>query len=253
MSGLEKPVGLAYLKWQITHEVAMRAVFLLFALLVSACTLSPATPPSPEALAAAPAPVGERAAARNFLSVVERVEPVAERECRQQTRNVNCDFLILVDDRRQPPNAFQTVDDAGRPVIVFTLSLIRDARNVDELAFVMSHEAAHHIEGHLSRQQQNAQAGAAVFAELAALTGATGRGMRTAQEIGALVGARTFSKEFELEADALGTVITSRAGYDPLVGAQFFNRIPDPGDQFLGTHPPNAERLRTVERVAATL
>ena len=61
------------------------------------------------------------------------------------------------------------------------------------------------------------------------------------------------SKEFELEADALGTIITSRAGYQPVVGAQFFNRIPDPGNRFLGTHPPNSQRIATVERTAAGL
>ncbi|MDP5361691.1 MAG: M48 family metalloprotease, partial [Paracoccaceae bacterium] len=74
-----------------------------------------------------------------------------------------------------------------------------------------------------------------------------------AQRLGASVGARTYSKEFELEADALGSRIAAAAGFDPLRGAEFFFRIPDPGDRFLGTHPPNAERLRTVRQVAASL
>lgn len=43
------------------------------------------------------------------------------------------------------------------------------------------------------------------------------------------------------------------AGYDPLRGAAFFVRIPDPGDQFLGTHPRNAQRIETVRRTAAAL
>jgi len=75
----------------------------------------------------------------------------------------------------------------------------------------------------------------------------------TAQEIGAAVGARTYSKDFELEADRLGTIIAARAGYNPVRGAEFFNRVPDPGDQFLGTHPPNAERVRIVQQTAARL
>jgi predicted Zn-dependent protease len=77
--------------------------------------------------------------------------------------------------------------------------------------------------------------------------------VRSAEEVGALLGARRFSKEFELEADALGTLIAARAGYDPVRGARFFERLPDPGNRFLGTHPPNAARLETVRRVAATL
>ena len=41
------------------------------------------------------------------------------------------------------------------------------------------------------------------------------------------------------------------AGYDPRIGALYFARIPDPGDRFLGTHPPNADRQRVVAEVAA--
>ena len=193
-------------------------------------------------------------AARAFAQVVRRVEPVAERECRQRTQGVDCDFRILVDDRRGlPANAYQTLDDNGRPIIAFTVALIADARNEDELAFVMSHEAAHHIRGHIARQKENAAAGAVIFAGLASLTGGDANAVEAATRIGANVGARTYSKDFELEADELGTIVTARAGYDPLRGAQFFNRIPDPGDRFLGTHPPNAQRLETVRRTARNL
>lgn len=194
------------------------------------------------------------AAKRAFREVTARVEPVAEAECRRQTVDVNCDFRIVVDRTpRVPPNAFQTLDKNGRPVIVFTESLLATARNIDELAFVMGHEAAHHIEGHLARQRQNAAIGAVIFAGLANQVGAAPLDIQRATEIGAAVGARSYSKEFELEADALGTIITARAGFSPLRGAEFFNRIPDPGDRFLGTHPPNAQRLATVRRVAAGL
>lgn len=192
--------------------------------------------------------------ARSFVRVVQTVEPIAERECRTRTSGVNCDFNIVVDDRTgQPANAYQTEDRAGRPVIAFTLALIAEARNEDELAFIMGHEAAHHIEGHIARQEQNAVAGAVIFAGLATLSGGDASAVQSAQRLGAQVGARTYSKDFELEADALGTVITARAGYNPLRGAEFFARIPDPGDKFLGTHPPNSSRLDTVRRTAAGL
>ncbi len=198
-------------------------------------------------------PIGDvpRASAQNFAQVVRIVEPVAERECRARTSGVNCDFKVLVDDRPdQPPNAFQTLDRSGRPIIAFTQALINDARNADELAFVMGHEAAHHIAGHIPRQQQNAVAGAVIAGSLAVLLGGGAEAVESAQRSGARVGARTYSKDFELEADALGTVITAKAGFDPLRGAEFFNRIPDPGDRFLGTHPPNAQRIETVRRTA---
>lgn len=223
---------------------------------LSACETTPVgTSQAPTTAAAQQnASLPARASARSFVRVVETVEPVAERECRARTQNMNCDFNIVVDDRPgQPANAYQTVDRQGRPIIAFTLALISDARNADELAFVMGHEAAHHIEGHIARQQQNAVAGAVIFAGLATLSGGDANAVRSAQELGAQVGARSYSKEFELEADALGTVITKLAGFDPVRGAAFFTRIPDPGDKFLGTHPPNAARIETVRRTAAGL
>lgn len=214
--------------------------------------------PTPVA-APAPAPtagdaMGPRAAARAFVQVVDQLEPVAERECRARSPQLNCDFLIVVDDRPGlPRNAFQTVNDNGRPIIGFTLSLIEDARNRDEIAFIMAHEAAHHIEDHLTQQRRIAVLGASVFGQLAGDFGGTGEAVRTAQELGAIVGARSYSKDFELEADRLGTIIAARAGYDPVLGSEFFFRIPDPGDQFLGTHPPNAQRIQVVRDTAAGL
>lgn len=221
---------------------------------LSACTVEVTRVPAPDPVAVpadAPASVAQFGslgdAERGFAQVVARVEPTAEQVCREYRRNTNCDFKIVVDKRRgQPANAYQSLDDDGRPVITFTSALIGDARNTDELAFVMGHEAAHHIRNHLARQAESAAAGAIVFAGLATLTGGSAADVATAQELGQFVGARTYSKDFELEADELGTIITLRAGYDPLVGAQFFTRIPDPGNRFLGTHPPNAARYTTV-------
>jgi len=231
----------------------------LFAL--AGCTVSmgpPPAQPAPPVGVLRPEPIPNRItpdnAAQNFIAVVRRVEPVAEQVCRERKPRGNCDFLIVVDDRPgAPPNAFQTLDRTGRPVIGFTLSLIADARNQDELAFVLGHEAAHHIAGHIPLAQRSASEGALVGGLIATLGGFDPQGVDTLAQLGATVGARRFSKEFELEADALGTVIAARAGYDPVRGAAFFNRIPDPGDRFLGSHPPNADRIRVVQQTAAQL
>ncbi len=224
------------------------------ALTLSACEVATIQPGPATPVRAGTGAPSANVAARSFVRVVSTLEPVAERECRARTTNINCDFNIVVDDRPgQPANAFQTIDKSGRPVVAFTLALIADARNEDELAFVMGHEAAHHIAGHIARQQQNAVAGAVIFAGLATLSGGDATAVESAQRLGAEVGARSYSKNFELEADALGTIITARAGYDPLRGAAFFARIPDPGDKFLGTHPPNGSRLDTVRRTVASM
>jgi Zn-dependent protease with chaperone function len=219
--------------------------------------MQPTPQPAPQVTPASTLPSGlpsAREAADNFVAVLDRVEPVAERICRAEAPGLACDYQIVVDGRvEMPPNAFQTVDEAGRPIIAFTIALVAEARNQDELALILGHEAAHHIAGHLPRQRDSAVRGAVLAGVLASLGGGDALAIERAQQVGATVGARAYSKDFELEADALGTVIAYRAGYDPLIGAQYFNRIEDPGNRFLGSHPPNASRIETVQRTLAQL
>ena len=211
-----------------------------------------AAPEATPAAVAASAP-DARTAVRSLIAAVEAIEPVAEAMCRDRAPDLNCDFDFAIDTNpNSAPNAFQTLDASGRPLIAFTVSLLAQTRNADEVAFVLSHEAAHHIAGHLARQRRNATIGAAIMGQLVGLSNDPDVG-RKAAEFGAAVGARTYSKDFELEADALGTVIAAQAGYNPLIGAEFFFRIPDPGNTFLGTHPANGDRLRTVQRAAAQM
>lgn len=230
---------------------------LALGLALSACVApEPAVLPAPvPTITPAPGPVvSRREAATNFLAVVGQVEPVAESYCRQLSPGGNCDFRIVIDDRPgQPANAFQSVDASGRPLLAFTVALIADARNRDELAFVLGHEAAHHIAGHLPQVQSTAMAGALLAGILAQASGAGAQGVQAAQEMGAVVGARSYSKEFELEADALGAEIAFMAGYDPMRGAAYFDRLPDPGDVFLGSHPANSRRKQVVAATVARL
>ena len=221
--------------------------------------LTPYTPTGqevvvPAALPSSGAPLPARQAAQNFMAVVDRVEPVAEAYCRNAQTVADCNFRILVDERPdQEANAYQGVDSAGHPTITFTLALIADARNPDELAFVMGHEAAHHIAGHIPLKQQSAMAGAVLGGLLATAAGMDAATVQQMTDLGAGVGAASYSKDYELQADAIGAEIAWRAGYDPMRGVAFFDRIPDPGDEFLGSHPGNAQRKQVVAEVMAGL
>lgn len=231
---------------------------LILMLFAGACAVAPETGPHEDVqLPARAAPEGlppPKVAARNFITVVERLEPVVESLCRARTRHVDCDIEIAVDTRPgRQPNAFQTRMADGTPLIVFTIALIAQVRNQDELAFIMGHEAAHHLAGHLDRARASAREGAMIATVLAQARGADPATVRRAGDIGAAVGARVYSKEFELEADAIGTELALRAGFDPIRGAAYFDRLPDPGNAFLGTHPPNAARAATVRATLAAL
>ena len=224
---------------------------LIMALSLAACVETTSSAPVQRKPPTQVQPLPNSVATRNFNAVVARMEPIIERQCRNRTQGANCDFKIIVHpDASRPPNAYQTLDKSGRPVIGFTQKLIANMQNRDEIAFVLGHESAHHIRGHIPKTQQNALAGAFIGTIIAAGLGVDAK---PAQDVGASIGARRFSKGFELEADELGTIITHRAGYDPLRGSLYFQRIPDPGDKFLGTHPPNAERQAIVQRTAASL
>lgn len=226
-----------------------RFVTLAILSLLAACEVSVDTP-APRA-PAAPEPqvtrTGEPQSLADYRAVVRRVEPAAERACRSLQPRLNCDFKIVVDDRKGiGANAYQTYDNSGRPIIAFTPALLREMRNRDEVAFALSHEAAHHIRGHIEQTQSSAQTGAVFGAVLGSLVGLDAGGVELATNIGGTVGARRYSKNFELQADALGARIAESAGYDALRGVLYFQRAADPGDRFLGTHPPNADRIQTV-------
>ena len=144
---------------------------------LTGCARLPDPAPAPGVnaalIAVTPPRLPVETAARNFTQVVARIEPLAEATCHQVTPTRNCDFQIGVDmTLTQPPNAYQTTDATGRPQIVFTIALIAEARNSDELAFVLGHEASHHILGHLDLTRQEALNGAILGGILASVTGA---------------------------------------------------------------------------------
>ncbi|MGY6695145.1 MAG: M48 family metalloprotease [Roseinatronobacter sp.] len=233
---------------------ALRSFFsaTVLLLLLAGCGVAPVTTvPGPPTVSA---PGGQSSTRADFEAVVARMRPVATQVCRERSPNLDCNFIVILDDRPGlPPNAFHTRDERGRPIIAFTETLIDDLRSHDEIALIFGHEAAHHIADHIPRMQQQAMTGALIGGIVASLSGADQQTAQRLVNASATVGARRYARPFELEADRIGAVIAARAGYDPLAGAQIFRRIPDPGNQFLGTHPPNAERLREVERAVAAM
>jgi predicted Zn-dependent protease len=186
----------------------------------------------------------------DFLRVAARIEPLAERMCREGAPFGKCNFLIVMDDRAdQPANAYQFLSDAGRPILAVTIPLLNEVRNEDELALVLGHEAAHHIAGHLDQQWEQAYQGALLGGFTAAVLGGNQEDIDKARDFGAFVGMRQFSKGHEIEADQIGARIALMAGYDPIAGVAYFSRFPDPGNKFLGTHPPNKDRIAAVRAV----
>ena len=216
--------------------------------LMAACT-----PPSEPASKARPGFTALRSADSGLAAysrVSRRMEPLVEQVCRSLHSNkprTFCDFQInVINDPKQPPNAFQSIGKDGRPVISFNINILRSFNNDDELAFVFGHEAGHQIAQHIEKSQANALAGA-VFGGL--LVAVAGGDAQIGVDIGGSIGGRSYSKKFELQADTIAAHITDRSGYNPKLGAKIYERT-NGSSALLATHPPSSVR---IARVSATL
>ena len=234
----------------------------LLALLLAGCGATyqvPVASPRPRPRSLPSAPPAARARPADFARVVARVEPAAESFCREENAGAPagwCDFRIRLDtDPRMPPNAYQSKGEDGRPNVTVGITLLSEMQSDDEIAFVLSHETSHHIAGHIPKQQQQQALGALIFGGLVAAAGnpsggpASDQAIRQAMDVGAYLGARSYSQTYELEADTLGAFIAARSGYDPERGALIFLRplLADAGGPpILSSHPASARRQATV-------
>ncbi len=147
----------------------------------------------------------------------------------------------------------------GGPMYV-NRGMIQAARNEGEMAGVMAHELSHVALRHGTAQASKAQK----YGLLAGILGIGG------QILGGLPGAAAqiagqgvgvyflkFSREYETEADILGSQIMARAGYDPHDLANMFKTIEaqsgGSSGGFLSSHPSPANRYARINQEAALL
>ena len=123
----------------------------------------------------------------------------------------------------------------------------------EELAFIISHELAHIVEGHIDKKEGNQFVGSLLGATLDAF--AEGLGTPTYRENEyrfAKLGQQMFSQEFEAEADYLGLYILARAGYSTEKVADFWRKLaremPMESNSLVGTHPPTAYRYLMLSK-----
>lgn len=143
----------------------------------------------------------------------------------------------------------------GGKVVVYE-GILPVCKNDDGLAVVMGHEIAHAIARHGNErmsQQMIVQAGSAAAAyalkdkpeQTQALLGA-------AIGLGANYGVMlSFSRKHELEADKLGLIFMTIAGYDPAEAIPFWTRMASVGSgqkppEFMSTHPSDSHRIEQI-------
>jgi hypothetical protein len=148
----------------------------------------------------------------------------------------------------------------GGPMFV-NRGMIEAARNEGEVAGVMAHELSHVVLRHGTAQASKAQKyqiGQVAGQVLGAIIGG-GWGQVIAQgsQFGLGTAFLRFSREYERQADILGSQIMARAGYDPNDMASMFKTIEKQGGaggpQWLSDHPNPGDRAAYIQKEAQSL
>lgn len=132
---------------------------------------------------------------------------------------------------------------------------IAAAQNEAQIAGVIAHEEGHVVMRHGTHQASEMVLAQAPLSILAGLLGqSSGLGSQLAQ-LGLSFGVNSIllrnSRSAESQADAVGTYMLYRTGYDPYAMAQFFGiiqqKFPQQTIQFFSDHPNPGNRIKNVE------
>lgn len=154
-----------------------------------------------------------------------------------------------------------TVNAMTTPGFIFVYRGILDAaRNEDELAGVLAHEVGHSVAHHVAKMQTKVATDQRQAQELKESGSKFKRFLGKILEAGNPLGAMTFSRENEEQADRLGVHIAYDAGFDPtgLVGMfrTFESMSPssrNSWDLMMRTHPFSIDRVNAVTEYASLL
>lgn len=143
----------------------------------------------------------------------------------------------------------------GGKIVVYT-GILPYTQSETGLAVVLGHEVGHAIAKHANERMSQQ---VALGYGKAAVGAALGKASSTVQSIGSIVyglGAQVgvvlpFNRKQELEADRLGLILMSIAGYDPNAATPFWERMSQQGEsklEFLSTHPSDNTRITEIKK-----
>jgi len=165
--------------------------------------------------------------------------------------NFRWEFNLINDDA---VNAFCM---PGGKIVVFE-GLLPLVSSDDELAVVIGHEIGHAVAKHSNErmsQEMLAQYGANIVdAALSSKTTAMQNVGNTIFGLGAQLGVMLpYSRQHEYEADYLGLVFMTLAGYNPNSALTFWQKMSamagnSNGSDFMSTHPSDNKRIAEIQR-----
>jgi predicted Zn-dependent protease len=177
-------------------------------------------------------------------SIAERIIPFTP-ECNERARSWQWEVNLIGSN---DINAFCM---PGGKIGFYYGILSRLQLSDDEVATIMGHEAAHALLEHAREQM-----GKNVVTSGALRIGAAILGLGSVGDFAAQIGTQllslTYSRSDESQADALGLVMSARAGYDPRAGITLWEKMMRASGggappKLLSTHPANADRIKDIE------
>jgi predicted Zn-dependent protease len=188
--------------------------------------------------------------------VGKKIETAVEQYMAQQGKSAeltgfNWEFNLIQDDK--------TVNAWCMPggKVAFYTGILPICQGEEGVAIVMGHEVAHAIANHgreRMSQQMVAQTGMDAFSILMGQNPTAGQQLlMQAVGAGTNVGILKFSRDQESEADHIGLIFMTIAGYDPTTAPKFWERMStlsggDKPPEFLSTHPSDATRIKDIEK-----
>lgn len=167
-----------------------------------------------------------------------------------EVQNFAWEFNLVKDDQ---VNAFCM---PGGKIVVYE-GLLKICASDDELAVVVGHEVAHAVAKHSNErisQQLLAEYGAQIVGQ------ALSKKSESIQQIGNTVyglGAQygvtlPFSRKHESEADYMGLIFMTMAGYNPNTAINFWQKMSASNGasipEFMSTHPSDATRINDIKK-----
>ena len=135
---------------------------------------------------------------------------------------------------------------AGGRMAVYTGLFDKLELTDDEFAQIMGHEISHALANHTAERMSRAMATAAGMAVIAAASDNSSVAMAGASVLANVALTLPNSRDAENEADVMGMVLATKAGYDPEAAVALWQKMGDLNDgrpaEFLSTHPTPENR-----------
>ena len=198
---------------------------------------------------------GEKTQSEQVTRVGKKIAAATEAYLNQnglsaEVKNFQWEFNLVKNDE---VNAFCM---PGGKIVVYE-GLMKLVSSDDELAVVLGHEVAHAVAKHSNErmsQQVLAQYGAqAVGVLTSGKSTATQAIINQVYGLGANYGVMLpYSRKHESEADYMGLVLMSMAGYNPQVALEFWQKMSASSSakvpEIMSDHPSDANRIAAIQK-----